>query len=322
MPAVLSIPFVAFFGPDFPQQILAHLLGAGSIALAYILAKNITGSRQKATFVSLALGAGSVVWFLSTVGSVWYLGQVSALFFVLASMYFIFKSKPNIFFASLLFTMATLSRTQIFLAAPFVLLLVYYLSSLSPTKRNDRTKKVLSFAFSVLGAASLVALYNFTRFGNPFETGYKFIPGLLDEPWFAKGVFHPSYIPNHLRIIFTSLPFIRAEFPYVLPTWWGLAIWFTSPVFLFGLLAPIKNYLVKLCWGAIFAIALVNFSFGSTGFTMFGYRYAVDFYPFIILLLCFYFKARPLTRLHWILLVLSILVNVWGVVFIRLGWVV
>jgi hypothetical protein len=63
-------------------------------------------------------------------------------------------------------------------------------------------------------------------------------------------------------------------------------------------------------WAAIFAIAFVIFTKGVSGWG-FGYRYAVDFYPFLFLL-----TVRGMgSNLRWyhkLLIVLGVIVNLWG----------
>src|SRR5437899_10469329 len=51
-----------------------------------------------------------------------------------------------------------------------------------------------------------------------------------------------------------------------------------------AVVAGFRDKLVIACWAAIIPIALTNFSFAATGWTQFGYRYAMDFYPFLLLL--------------------------------------
>jgi hypothetical protein len=174
-----------------------------------------------------------------------------------------------------------------------------------------------------LGVFLLVfCIYNFLRFDNIFQTGYVFIPGILSEPWFAKGIFHPSYITNHLRVIFLAKPIFSSKFPYITPSWGGLAIWITSPGFIYALFAPLKKLENRLAVIAIALIALVNFSFGSTGFSQFGYRYAVDFYPFLLLMLLTGIPKTGLKWHHWVLLSIGVVVNLWGVFWInKFGWV-
>lgn len=118
------------------------------------------------------------------------------------------------------------------------------------------------------------------------------------------------------------MPKIISQVPYIIPSWNGLAIWITTPTFLLSLLAPIKKRLVKLAWLAIFLISIVIFSHGSTGFTQFGYRFAVDFYPFLILLTIIGAYKIKNKKIYPFLILLSFIVNLWGVLWInKFEWV-
>ena len=117
-------------------------------------------------------------------------------------------------------------------------------------------------------------------------------------------------------------PKIINEFPYIIPSWAGLSIWITSPAFIYAFFADIKDRLVRYSWISILLIMFVVFTHGGTGWAQFGYRFAVDFYPFLIFLVIMSIKDRNLKWHHWVLLSLSIIVNFWGVLFInKFGWV-
>jgi hypothetical protein len=112
------------------------------------------------------------------------------------------------------------------------------------------------------------------------------------------------------------------RFPYLEPSWAGLAIWITTPAFIYTLFTNLKKWGVVLAWISISLIALVDFSHGSTGFAQFGYRFAVDFYPILTFLVVKSVSKTGLKWHHWLLLSVSILVNLWGVVWInKFGWV-
>jgi hypothetical protein len=247
------------------------------------------------------------------VGSVWYLGQLTALFFTIFAIYeSVTKKRP--FVVGLLLSFAILSRLQIILSLPF------FIYEISKIKIKHR---FILFGLGVALSVLVYGLYNWVRFNDAFQTGYRLIPGLLDEPWFANGQFSLRYIPKHLSLLLLGSPKFSNEFPYIYPSLSGLSILLTTPAFVYlaNTLKPTKDYLAL--WSAVLFIGLVNFSYGSTGFTQFGYRYAVDFYPFLFLLLIKYFSKNKLKRHHWILLLLAIVVNLWGVIFInKFDWVI
>lgn len=312
-PAILSMPFVAVFKDGFHQDFLSWAFGAISAVTWALLTYKKSGSKALSVFMFIFAAFGNITWYLSATGSVWYLGQVSGfMFFTLAIYESLRKKRP--WLTSLYMGFAILSRIQLLLALP----LIVYLS-------RDSLKHRLNFLVFILILSEFAmanGLYNFLRFGSFTETGYSLIPGVLDEPWYSKGIFHYSYIKDNLRAMFLSLPNFKDTFPFVTPSWGGLSILITSPLFLYIFAANYKKgeNLVSLL--AILMIASVILTHGGTGFTQFGYRYAVDFYPPMFLLLINSLVKTGLRWHHFVLLWFSVLVNLWGVIFINfLGFV-
>jgi hypothetical protein len=311
MPAIIAMPFVFLFGKNFPQQLMAHILGAGIAVLTVAISWKIKKDKKLAIWSALLVGFGTIIWFLSSVGSSWYLGQISACFFLTAAILeAISKKRPLLI--GILLGAAYLSRIQTILSLPFFL---YQL-------KKKEINHYLVFAIGTSPFFIFNSIYNFVRFDVPWDKAYTLIPGLFNEPWYSEGLFNLSYIPNHLKIILLGLPIFKNTFPYLFPSWAGLAIWITTPAFVYSLFAPLKERLVQLSWLTIFLISLVIFSHGTTGFAQFGYRFAVDFYPFLIFLTIKGVVKTGLRWHHWFLLILGIIVNLWGVIWInKLGWV-
>ena len=313
MPAIISIPFVYLFGKEFPQQYIAHAIGAGIAALTVKLSLLIKKDQKLAIWSGLLVGLSSIIWYLSSVGSVWYLGQITAAFFLLAAMVESI-SKKRLTLIGIFLGAAYLSRLHTILSLPFFLFLM---------KDKIKIPKHLSkLIFPLLIFIGFDAIYNFVRFGVPWNEGYFLIPGILSEPWFSKGIIHPSYIIGNLKTAFLSLPIFLKTSPYIQPSWAGLAIWITTPAFILSLKAPWKDKLVRYSWISILLIFLVISLHGSTGFAQFGYRFAVDFYPFLIFLTILATAKTGLKKHHWLLLIIGIIINLWGVVWInKFGWV-
>jgi len=312
MPAILSMPFVFILKDFFQQQYLAHLLGAGIVLLTINLSLKIKKDIKLALWSGILVGLGSIIWYLSTNGSSWYLGHLSSCFFLMASLNESFgKKRP--FLVGALLGASYLSRLTTILSFPLFLYLI---------KGGKRMKNIVKFALGIMPFLTFNFFYNFIRFGTIFDKGYLLIPGVLDEIWYEKGLFSLSYIPKHLKIIFASFPIFQKEFPFVIPSWAGLSIWITTPAFLYSLFSNIKEKVVKISWIVIILISLVIFSHGTTGFTQFGYRFAVDFYPFLFLLVIKSVTETGLKPIHYVLLAISIIVNLWGVTWINIfGWV-
>ena len=303
MPAILSMPFVFILKDVFQQQYLAHLLGAGIVFLTIKLSLKIKKDMKLAIWSGLLVGFGTIIWYLSVTGSSWYLGQVASCFFLIAALNeSLDKKRPSLVGA--LLGASYLSRLTTILSFPLFIYLI---------KGKRKIKNIFKFALGILPFFMFNFFYNFIRFGTIFDKGYLLIPGVLNETWYEKGLFNLSYIPSHLKVIFASFPIFQKEFPFVIPSWAGLSIWITTPAFLYSIFSNIKERVVQISWFVIILTSLVIFSHGTTGFAQFGYRFAVDFYPFLIFLTIKGVSKNKLKWHHIVLLLISILVNLWGV---------
>ncbi len=76
-----------------------------------------------------------------------------------------------------------------------------------------------------------------------------------------------------------------------------------------------RDRLIAACWAAIIPTAFLIFNFAATGWTQFGYRYGLDFTPFLWLLV-----ARAIgDEIKWhhkVLITIGVLVNLMGLLWI------
>ena len=315
MPTLLSMPFKFLFEDKFEQQYLAHILGAGIATLTMFISWTIKKGKPLAIWSGLLVGLGSIIWFLSATGSSWYLEQLSAAFFLTAAIYEgLNKKRP--WLVGIFLGAAYLSRIHTILSLPLFLYLLY---------DKNWLKKYFYLGLGILPFILFNFYYNFIRFGTTFDQAYFILPSVLnelDKPWFSRGVVNFAYIPDNLRVMFWSFPKILNKLPFIEPSWAGLAIWITTPAFVFSFLAPLKEKIVKFLWLSIILIFLVVASHGGTGWAQFGYRFAIDFYPFLTLLTIKSVAKSKLIWHHWLLLFIGIVVNLWGVLWInKFGWV-
>jgi 4-amino-4-deoxy-L-arabinose transferase-like glycosyltransferase len=309
MPAVLLLPFVAVFGTSFDQGLMSVLLACLGVAAIWLMLKKTGVNGKKALWLTALFGFGTCFWFTAAVGSSWYIEHISAvLFLTLAIILALYKKSP--FLTGLLLGFAFLSRLPVILSFPFFLLLIY--------EQNSGWKLRLKQAtYFVIGLGILVGvyeLYNFGRWGVFSDLGYSLIPGIQQDPSFTNGIFNLSYIPRHIYAILFQGPILLNNFPYFEPNWMGLGLFFTTPAFLYIFKGP-WNKLSKYAALAVVCILPILITHGTVGFTQFGYRFSLDFTPFLMLLV-----AKGMSEnLGWqekALIILSILVNLWGVVSI------
>jgi hypothetical protein len=315
MPAILSTPFTLVFGNRFQQQYLAHLLGAGIVVLTMMISWTVKKDKNIALWAGILAGFGNIIWFLAATGSSWYLGQVTSAFFLTFALYESLNKKRPLLVGTLLGA-AFLSRIHTIISLPIFLYLLY---------QKDWFKTYAKIALGIFPFALFNFGYNFTRFGTVWDQAYFLLPKVLnelDKPWFSKGVVNIAYIPNNLQAIFWSFPIILKHPPYIQPSWSSLAIWITTPAFIFAMFSPLKEKLTQFLWLSVLSIFAIVATHGGTGWAQFGYRFAVDFYPFLLLLTIRGVVKTGLKPIHWVLLFISVVVNLWGVLWInKFGWV-
>lgn len=309
MPGILSMLPVFLFGIKFHQEIISQFLGAGITIIMVLISRKIKKDIKIQIWTFLLTAFGNIIWFLSSVGSSWYFGQITGAFFLTAAIYESLNKK-RAWLVGIMLGATYLSRVEMVLSFPFFM----YIFGKEKWFKNYLTIALTALPFLIFNFS-----YNFARFGVIWDKAYELIPGVSSEPWFRFGLVNPIYIPSHLKIFLFGLPKILKNFPYINPTWSGLAIWITTPAFIYAMFAKFKENIVKVSWASILLISALIFSHGSTGFTQFGYRFAVDFYPILLFLTIKSVAKTGLKWHHFILLFLSILVNTWGIVWNKLG---
>lgn len=310
MPALLLLPFVAFLGTSFPQPVLSILIGSANVALSYIVFLNLLKKQHIALWMAILYGFGTIQWFHAQVGSAWYFAHIVTLFFLWLALRELVTSR-RLLLVGFWIGCAFLSRLPTIFAVLFVI--VYC--------REQFFKRwipnVKAFMLLGLGLAPLVILnflYNYLRFGTIKDIGYTLLP-IFDEPWYRYGLISIQYIPIHLKEIFTALPKLQPHWPYVIPSQFAMAIWFTTPAFVLIPFARFRTKLALASLAGLVAVALPSLMHGGNGFTQFGYRHTLDYMPFLLLLTALGMRGK-VTGWTKLLVVASIVVNTWGVIMI------
>ena len=310
MPALLLLPFVAAWGSGFDDVLFSVGLGAINVGLAYalirrlsvpgFLGKGIDLGRRDAAAIALLLAFGSVHYDSVVAGTVWYLAHVVSVTFVL--LYLIEcagQGRPLV--AGLAIAAAFLARTPTVFAV--TLWLVF-----AVRKRNswgELATSVVLIGAPVVAAASLLLGQNFVRFGSPFDFGYfrMRIAGQLAPDLSRYGQFSLHFLGRNLWAFLFSPPKIRLEglFAWLLSVPnrpqnettpridfdpWGTGIWAVSPTFGYSLRFPGAGQLLlsTVAWASAVLVAIPDLLYYNTGWYQYGYRFSLDFTPFLLVL--------------------------------------
>lgn len=319
-PALLLMPYVAVRGVRANQSLASYLIGGLAAGLSVLVAVRLLPRRRDYLWLGLLGAFGTILWFMSAVGSVWYFAHVVGVAaLTLSVLEALGRRRPIIIGCGI--AVAYLSHLPTILTLPYFLIATR--ADWAPAGLRDwrriRLEYLIRLIAPVAYAVGFNSAYNWIRFGTVADVANLVRPGILDEPWFSRGLFHPSYIPRHLRIVLREVPRMIPRPPYFPVPWTGLAIWVTTPAFVYALRAP-ATIETGGAWFSIVSVSAVVMSFGATGISQFGYRLATDFYPLLFVLTVRGMRGR-VTLLAKVLIVLGVLVNAWGVIFTRLGWI-
>jgi hypothetical protein len=229
------------------------------------------------------------------------------------------------FLVGLLLGCAAISRLPVGLTAPFFLAVVVGLGwpPRLPARgeRGAAIRAGLAFLIGIAIPTAVYLLYNVARWGTIVDQSYVLIPGVLEDPIYAKhGILALEYIPRHIHAIFLRSWNFVDDPPFFQPSWWGLSLFLTTPLFLWLGKARLRD--PRVAWAAIgTALALVPIvTHGNVGLTQFGYRFSLDVQPLLFVILATVFE-RGMSRWAWAASAASVAICAYGIWAISIGFV-
>lgn len=286
--SIFLIPFVVVFGKGFPQVSLGIISLIISFIATYSISRSFKFGKQDSLWLSVFMVFSTVLFAAGVIDITAYQVEAFGFSLILLTLAMYFSQKRSLL-VGLLMGLAILTRATLVLAVIFFVL--------EFLQKRLSLKHLLIIFIPIFASLIMLAGYNFIRFHSIFETGYIYDITLKTFPLtnnLAYGYMSLSHIPANLYsfLIMPPQPLLTdmnggfvLKFPYLKVSPWGLAIWYTSPLFLFLLFKFRKwKYTISALVTAIF-LAIPVVTYFSVGFSQYGYRYALDFLPFLFLLL-------------------------------------
>jgi hypothetical protein len=306
VPYLPLVPFAALW--PFSRWIVSAVIGIVAGWLALPLARRY-GPGGTADYWLAALGAfGTLLFTLTIEGDFYYLAHLEAVLLTfLALIEWHDRRRPWV--VGLLIGLAALARpTLLVVAVPFGLALL--------AEAEDRMKAAVTFALPLLVALAVTGWWDYVRFGSPFETGYDiaWIEGPLQELR-DQGLFSIVHVPTNLALFLGGGFTVRDAFPWLVPSIEGHSILLTTPALLIAVGASLRERLNQVLWAAaIMAAVPVFMYYGGGGAGTYGYRYAMDFVPFLVALVAIALRDR-FGNLERVLIGLSVCFVCYGYVW-------
>ena len=306
IPYLPLVPFQAMWPAS--RWIVSGVIGIVAGWLALPVARRY-GPGGQADYWLACLGAfGTLLFTLTIEGDFYYLAHLEAvLLSFLALIEWRGRHRPLVM--GLLIGLAALARPTLILAAvPFGLALLAEVEDV-----RERVSVGALFSLPLLGAAAVTGWWDWVRFGSPTETGYDIAwitPGL--ETLRNQGLFSTTHLPTNLALFVGGGYTVRDTFPWLVPSTQGHSILLTTPALLIAVGAGLRERLNQVLWGTVILTAIPVFLYyGGGGGDTYGYRYAMDFVPFLLALVAIAMRDR-FGNLERALIALSLLFVCYG----------
>jgi hypothetical protein len=335
LPALVILPAVAIWRAAVWDRLFWAIFAGLSPALLYVLLRHLrehAGSRrtEREDLALTALFAfGSAFYYTAVQGTVWFAAHVVACpliaLFVLAALGgrrpllagsalgLCFAARTSTFPLGLFFVIEALESCRLHTHAPppaaagALTRLVHWLSDV---EWRRAASKLVWFALPVLAVVSLMLWLNYLRFDDPFEVGYRYLrirwSGRI-EKW---GLFNYHYLAKNLAVWLAALPWLSAAEPYVRISRHGLALWVTTPAFLWVLWPKRSSITLCALGAATAAVALLDLCYQNSGWIQFAYRFSLDYSVLLIALIAL--GGRSFRGGFYALLIVACAINLFG----------
>ena len=278
------VPFAAV--PDLRLAggyLTGLLFGIPAALLALPLARAYGARGAAAYWIAAFTAFGTLLFWSSIFGNFYYLAHAeSFLALTLFLLEWAGRRRPILLGACL--GLSFLARpTTVLAAIPFGLYLLW-------TRRDELgevARGAVAFALPIAGAIAVYGWFNWVRFGSPLESGYAIslqtIPALQERR--ALGLFSIVQIPENLRLALLAPPDTLNRFPYFSASSFGMSMALVSPALVTSLWAGFRDGAARLLWLAALLVAVPVFLFYGGGVVQYGFRYSLDFTPFLVALI-------------------------------------
>ncbi len=310
VPSIILMPAVALFGKNFPQINLSFASMLIIFASVYLICKKLRFDKIDSLWLALFFVFGTNLSFVGLIDISAYIPQVVGTMFVVLAILEYFTKKRWLLIGILV---ASAGATRITLYA----LSVFFILEIYQHTRKDLAKNLALLLLPIMVSLIFLGAYNYRRFRSPFDTGYTRNVSVLDKDYTNNhlGWFSPIHIPANLYTILLRgpEPVLRGgiemvlQFPYVKANGMGMAIWYTSPLFIYLLLARKKAYTTSAIIGVV-ALAIPSLIYMGIGASQYGYRYGLDFMPMLFLILITAFREK-LSTFPKILIASGVIIN-------------
>jgi hypothetical protein len=332
-PAVAMLPFVAVMHLKFNDVLFTVIWAAFNPVLLFLLLRRLKArgyskrSEVDDFWLTVMFGVGSVYYFASVLGQVWFTAHVVAVTCVIGYAWAsLDAAHPAL--AGLCVGLGFATRTPLGYMVPF-----FVFEAVRTTGGWQRLRKLVKegfppgllpklVGFGVPAGAILTVLlvHNYLRFEQFTEFGHKYLNIGWQDRIQRWGLFNYHFLSRNLTCALLLLPRIFAQYPFVKVSDHGMSMLVTTPALGYVVSPAERSPLARGLWLSILATALPPLLYQNSGFQQFGYRFLLDYIVFLVMLLAV--GGRKFTWVFKAMVIFGIAVNLFGAItFDRFGGV-
>lgn len=319
-PAILMLPFVAIFGLGFSDIFFTQVFSALNIVLLFWLLELLrTSGRSARTFqqnfaLCLFFFIGTINFFLSLGGTMWFTAHIVATTCTLSFLLFAFKRRYVL--SSICLGCAFLTRAPAIVGLPMLLYLFMEQETgaarlgatrlgamrLGATRLKEWVntlrarlpwRKLVLVLVPLAVTLLLFLARNALAFGSPLESGYTFLvqQKYTEVQYGVVGLHYvwPDFVANFLSFpaftfrdafdISPQLDLLRGAI--------GVSVFATTPLFLYLFFTRNRtpSPLRKALWLSVWLVVAATLLYHAAGYAQFGARYLFEGYVYAFLLL-------------------------------------
>jgi hypothetical protein len=281
IPALLIVPLVALLGVRANQTLLACLMCGVAIGAAWELFERLGVTRRVALWLLAFFFAGTDLLWCSMLGDVWFVAQTCAVAFTLLALCELAGERRG-WVVGVWVALALGSRFTLVMAVPVFAWWVWD----GFRARERRPRELIAFALTLVPFFAAWIAYNMARWHVPWDAGHTIF--YHEDPYMGSATGSPfgiRNVPVELWSFFVQPPVWLGKPPWLEPSAVGTALWFTSPALILALFARRPPVLVASLWIAASLVAAPSLLYYANGGSQFGMRHALDFAPFVLVLM-------------------------------------
>ena len=291
LPGLILVPFVVLFGAaNINTVAIATAMSCISLYLIYNILIKLKIEKEYIPWLILAVFFGTGFWYaLFTSHHVYAFAHITSFLFQLLTINEIL-GKRRWWLVGLFIGCTFLTRQFTVFYILFAAGYMFYLHKKGEEKIT--LKAIFSFVVSISFFASLYLIYNYLRFGNAFDSGYKHIIfiGILKERVQQYGLFNIRYVLFNLycsvikgfNIQFQGNGYLNIKDMDL----WGTSLFCASPFLIASFKAKWPKILKISAWLTILVILIGQLFYHNNGYEQVNTsRFTLDFLPLLIVLM-------------------------------------